>query len=253
MPEDDPIYELGAIVAAVRRRAVLILALTALAAVAAAAVSLSQPDRYEATATLLFRAPGLDEQIFDRSVPVGGNDVYDGDTNTGLVALRSVAVRTAEGADVTDSAAEVDEAVTVSPGAGAGLVEVTAADETADGAAALANAYAEAYNAERRDQNRAEVERARRAIERQLSSLPPGDDGELAGRLREDLGDLDTLAALQTSDADVVDEALPPSSAASPKPLRDAIAGGLAGLVLGLLAAFALERSGGRRVTTSRG
>ena len=98
MPEDDPIYELGAIVAAIRRRAVLILALTALAVVAAAVVSLSQADRYEATATLLFRAPGLDEQIFDRSTPVGGNDVYDGDTNTGLVALRSVAVRTAEGA-----------------------------------------------------------------------------------------------------------------------------------------------------------
>lgn len=253
-PEDDPIYELGSIMAAVRRRIVLVVVPALVAAAAALAISLSQPERFEATSTLLFRAPGLDEQIFDRPVLFGGTDVNDAETNAGLVALDEVAAETEGTSGVEGSAAEIADAVSVGQGAGPGLIEVTAEADDPVESATLANTYADSFIEIRREANRRDVEAASDSVEQELAALPEDlRRTAQADRLREELRELEALNSLQISDAELVGEATPPAEASSPKPLRNAILAGIAGLVLGLAGALLVERLSGYRVSVARG
>lgn len=244
MTGSAPTYDLGSIVAVIRRRVVVVVLLAALAFGAGLVLSLLQSDRYEATSVLLFRPTGS-HQIFDRTVPVAGNDISDGDTYTGLVSLGWVAQRTEGEPGVSGSAADVSGAVTVGQGAGPQLVEVTAEEADPKEAAAVANAYARSYIDGRRRMNRQEVERVRSSVQREIAALPAtGESISRANALRAQIQKLNVLAALQISDAQIVERAGVPTAASSPKPLRNAVAAGVAGLLLGLIAAFALEREG---------
>lgn len=253
MDEDDRIYELSSIVAVVRQGSIVIVLLTVLAAGAALVASLAQSDRYESTATLLFRAPGLDAQIFDHPVLFGGGDVPDADTNIGLLSTDTVSERTELALDGAMDAGEISEAVSIREGAGPELVEVTASVTMAEDAALLANAYARSFLTVRRAANREDVERARRSVERELAELPARlkQTSQAAG-LRRQIDELRTLEVLQTANAELVDEADTASSPTSPKTLRNTVLAGFVGLIFGMAAAFLLERLRGQRGADSR-
>ena len=253
MTGSAPTYDLGSMVAVVRRRVVVVVLLAAIAFAAGLVLSLLQSDRYEATAVILFRPTGS-HQIFDRTVPVAGNDISDGDTYTGLVGLGWVAKRTEGEPGVSGSAADISSAVTVGQGAGPQLVEVTAEESDPEQAAAVANAYSRSYVDGRRRMNRQEVERVRSSVQREIAALSatPGSNSRV-NDLRAQIRKLDVLAALQISDAQIVERADVPTAASSPKPLRNAIAAGVAGLLLGLIAAFVLERGGASRARLRHG
>lgn len=256
MDSDDETYEWSGIWAALRRRAGVIIGITALVAAVALVVSLLQDDRYEATSTLLFRDPGLDERIFDPPILFGGDGVLGGqnllnsETTIGLVSVDSVAERAAE--ELGKSPGQVEDEIEIREGAGRELIEATATTGDPAESASTANAYAAAFLAERRERDAEVYGRALRSVEQRLSALPPELRASSEGqRLRRQLRQLEALAVMQTGDAELVEEAEAPTARSAPKPLRNTALAAATGLILGLLAALLLERFD-RRLRTRR-
>src|SRR5262249_12663954 len=72
--------------------------------------------------------------------------------------------------------------------------------------------------------------------------LPPRERSALRDTLRK----LAVLASLGPENVHLVQPAVPPSSPSSPKPVRNAVIGGLVGLIIGLALAFGVEQFDGR-------
>lgn len=240
---DEQIYDFRAALGVVRRRLGLILLFTFVAAGLALAISAAQEDRYESTAVLLFRDPGLDPQILGRPALLGGEQILDRTTNVGLASLDSVAERAADDLDDGRDADQIKGAVSVTQGSGPELVEVTAETASALSAAETAGVYADAFLDLRREEDRRAVRAARRSVEQDLESLPTELQGSAkASELRRQAAELRSLELLQTGDAQLVERADVPTSPSSPKPARNALLAGFAGLIFGLAAALLLER-----------
>src|SRR5438552_1658580 len=81
----------------IRRRWLIVVVCLLVAPIAAVAVSLMQPKRYSASATLLFRDPALDQKLFGSSTfAPSGDPAREAATNLQLVSLKVVAERTAK-------------------------------------------------------------------------------------------------------------------------------------------------------------
>ncbi|HEX2071121.1 MAG TPA: polysaccharide biosynthesis tyrosine autokinase [Thermoleophilaceae bacterium] len=207
--------------------------------------SLAQDKEYTASASLLFRDPGLDDALL-------GDAVFDQDddpertaaTNLRLVSLRQISGRTAEalpGSGLT--ADEIADKVTVSPQGESDLIAVEAVDGSPQVAARLANTFANEYIEFRRDADRAKIAEAEALVNEQLQRLGPegaatADGAQLEQRARE----LEIMASLQTGNAELVQPAEPPSSASSPKPARNLALGLLLGIFLGGSLTFLREQ-----------
>jgi polysaccharide biosynthesis transport protein len=124
------------------------------------------------------------------------------DTNLQLLGLPAIAERTAEKLPAT-SDEEVEDAVVASQEGDADILQVNATADSPELAALIANTYAREFLV-----FRVEGERER----------------------------------LQTSQVEVLERAVPPTSPVSPKPVRNTIFGALIGLVLGLGLALLLEQ-----------
>lgn len=256
---DDETYEPWAAVAFARRRWPIVVGIAVIAALSGLLVSSFQSDRYEATSTVLFRDPGLDQRIFDAPILfggqglLGGQNVSNGETSIGLVELTDVAEATATELDEPGlDGSDVADQITVRGGGSNELVEIIGKATDPDEAAALANAYAESFLAVRADADRAVYRRAFESVEDELDKLGPelADTAE-AARLRRQLQQLQALQVIQTGDTELVQAASPPSERAAPKPLRVAGLAGAAGLLLGLIVALLLDRLD-RRLSTRR-
>src|SRR3954464_12231629 len=90
---DEP--DTSRILAGLLRRAPLIVACTLITAAAALVFSLTQTKQYTADASLLFRDPGFDQQIFGSSDFSAPDPTREAATNITLVSLKAVADRTA--------------------------------------------------------------------------------------------------------------------------------------------------------------
>jgi Mrp family chromosome partitioning ATPase/capsular polysaccharide biosynthesis protein len=136
------------------------------------------------------------------------------------------------------------------------IIETEAPD--ANLAAALANGYARAAKrVETREQLR-RLEQARRAITDEIAEVESeGDDPARRvtasirlSVLEQLLSRVETLEQI-SEPVEIVRDAVPPASRASPNPARDAVLGAVVGLVLGILAAFVRD-SLDRRLHTAR-
>jgi capsular exopolysaccharide synthesis family protein len=80
-------------------------------------------------------------------------------------------------------------------------------------------------------------------VSRQIAALPPGQRAGGEGRsLRQQVDRLRALAALQTGNAEVVQQAAVPQTPSSPKPVRNAILALILGIGVGVGLALLLER-----------
>jgi tyrosine-protein kinase len=248
-----------ALLRALRRRLGWVLVFAVLAAAGASIYSLLQDEKYTATGSILPR-PAVANPALGSSPPVperkperqaatdlelAGRDIIArqaerrlqrlGDTPA-ADALSSVEARTRGESDLIE-------------------VEVTAGDPNV--AALAANTFAAQYVTFRRQADRAAIQQTRRLVGRELDRLvssrraarrsnnDPRRTRSLTRRIRKlerQAEDLKVESSLQTGNAAVVDRATPPSSPSSPKPVRDTILGGLAGLLLGLGAALVREK-----------
>jgi succinoglycan biosynthesis transport protein ExoP len=226
-----------------RRRWIVIAACTILTPIAAFVYSSTQPDEYQASSTLLFRASNPAMELFpDRGTPVAADPTRTAATNVGLVSLNTVSDRTSRRLKGAVSPAAVAASITVSSAGESDLVSVTATADRAVLASRLANTFASEYIAFRRDADRRQILVGRDRARLRLAELTDAERASAQGReLQREVGQLETLAALQTGNAELVQRAGVPTAPSSPQPKRDAILGLIGGLVLGLGLAFLLD------------
>jgi capsular exopolysaccharide synthesis family protein len=229
---------------AVLRRHVPVIVICALLAPAAAlGLSLVQQKKYAATASLLFRDPGLDQKLFGSTFQQPTQDpTRAAATNVRLVSLSIVADRTARALGRPWTRDRVSHKIDVA-GDQSDVVSVKATDHSPGVAARLANTFGRQYIAFRRDADRSKFREAQALVAQQLQTLTPAQQQGSEGRaLRARAEQLQTLAALQTGNAELVQPADVPDSPTSPRPMRNVLIGALLGLALGIATAFLLER-----------
>ena len=226
-----------------RRLGVLILCALIVPATALA-YSYSQDKEYEASASLLFRDPGFDQDLFGSSAFTPSTDPdREAATNLRLVSLGVVAERTADRIGGGVSRRDVASKVEASSSGQSNVVDVTATAATPRKAALLANTFAEEYIAFRRDADRKKIDETLELIDEQLAAMSAAERaGPQGEELRRQIGQLGLLSSLQTGNAELVERAELPASPSSPKTTRNVIVGILVGLMLGIGMAFLVDR-----------
>jgi polysaccharide biosynthesis transport protein len=220
----------------------MVLACILIVPAVAVGIALLQNKEYRSTASLLFRQPKIDEVVANGTIFA---DISDPNrfsvTNLRLIGLDSVARRTAP--QVGRTPREVADAITITPKGQSDVAGVTATAASASGAARLANAYADTYIGMREDADHALIRTNIALLQRKLESLPPKQQTSLeAGIIHDRLNRLKLLDRVKLGGVQVVDRASPPSSPASPKPIRTGLIGLGLGALLGLALAVFLER-----------
>jgi Mrp family chromosome partitioning ATPase/capsular polysaccharide biosynthesis protein len=168
--------ERPSLLSVLRRRFLIILVVPLLAGGAAAALVFTGDDTYESTAKLLFRQTIPAELNSVGLLPSATDPDNLANSNVAVVGSRRVADATAadlrrQGIDVSTD--DVINDVSVSTTKDSDVVDVVASASSAQGAATLAQTYAQnAVDISQRQQRR-RAERALRVAEQQLNSLDP--------------------------------------------------------------------------------
>jgi succinoglycan biosynthesis transport protein ExoP len=227
------------------RQKFLILGCCVVAGAAALAVSLAQPKAYTATASLLFRNPGYSNELFgtSSSITSSASSEREATTNVSLLQLPEISDLTAEqlGSDLTGK--EIEGKISVSAGNKSEVVSIQATAHEPKEAKELANAFAYTYVRFRRSGDRQQVANARERVDQRLDALSKGERNSPIGEsLANQSSRLQTLQALQTGNAEVVQTASLPTSPSSPKPVRNTVAAVIIGLLVGIGIAVLLGR-----------
>lgn len=207
-------------------------------------ISAAQEVKYSATASLLFRDPQLDQKLFGSAVFAPPTDpTREAATNVRLTSLEVVAARTSKALGGSLTPGEVSNDIEVSAAGASNVANVNATAHDPELAARLANTFAQQFIAFRRDADRSKITSAVNLINARLKGLSPNSlTGSEGTTLRQQLGQLKILAALQTGNAELVQPAMRPSSPSSPRLTRNTIGGLFFGLVLGCGLAVLLGR-----------
>ena len=139
-----------------------------------------------------------------------------------------------------ENADSLEDKVQSSVDPDANIISVVATDDTAQGAAAIANAVATEFLAKRRSAERQRLSRARVSLQQELNRLR-GTPGARVGveTLRERLSELSISEAGIGSELQLAQSARAPSDPSSPKPVRNTVFALFASLFLGALIALA--------------
>lgn len=219
-----------------RRNLRLIIICIIVAPGVAFALSALQEKQYTATASLLFRDPQVDQNLFGNSSLTNQQDpTRAAATNLKLARSEVVAARTATALGTGLTAAEVAEKVDVEPQGESDLVSVAATDHSPAFSAHLANTFGEQFIAFRRDADRAQIREAQDLVRHQRAALPAEQaTSTVAKQLQQREQKLDELAALQTGNVELTQPATIPSSPSVPKTTRNVALGILLGIVLAI-------------------
>ena len=231
----------GHIFSVMRRRARIILICTFAAGLAALVFSLLQEQKYEASASLLFREPKVGLNIFgvDATTTPAVDPDRQAATNAQLVNQDAVSARTATSMGDGFTEEDVRSQVEVSKGGDSDIVAVTATDPDPETAKKLANTYAAQFIAYRALTDRNQILASKRLLDRIISK---GKATSETATLESASKTLETLASIQTGNVELVQSATVPTDYSTPKTRRNTFVGLLAGLLVGLLAAFMAER-----------
>jgi succinoglycan biosynthesis transport protein ExoP len=170
-----------------------------------------------------------------------------------LLTTRQVLANAAKGLR-DESPASLEEKVTSSTDEAANIVDVTAKDSTASGAAAIANAVARSFIAMDVAAERQRLARARTQL---LRALPRARGAAERRVIREQLSEL-SISGSAGSELVLAEPARPPSDASSPRPIRNAVFAFFGSVFLAVLVALALGQlaprlSGGRELSLLTG
>jgi capsular exopolysaccharide synthesis family protein len=240
--------DISALLGVLRRRGWIVVLCIGVAAGAAYLYAKQQDRQYEASANLLLRDPPPGPN----NIPLGTPTPNTGPDREALVLSQPIKVR-AEKALASDLGGRAQAAASVADAsafsaAESDVVRITGKAATGARAALVANTIAQQNIAFRKARSLGRIRRARRAAQRSLRELgPPGTTPQeiatrnaAANQIRTYLQALTQAASAQEGDAEILQRATASSSPASPKPMRSAIIGAFAGLLLGF--AFAVVR-----------
>ena len=228
--------------AALKRRKWYIVLALVIAPTVAVAYSLTQPERYEATAKVLLSrqdftaVSGTAPQIYQDPVRLAQTQLEI--ARVPALAQRVIRQNGLEG--VTAESFLDDSRVVAASNADILEFSVTAALPAR--ARILATSYAVAFTSYRREVETAAFIRAEREVQQRLRELRAAgeDDSRLYDVLLEKREQLRTLATLGTQNA-VLLRAADEAERVQPRPVRNAILAGLLGLLVGVVAAGVAE------------
>jgi capsular exopolysaccharide synthesis family protein len=219
-----------------RQRWALILGCGLVAAVLAFGVSLLLPERYNASADLLFANSNLDAAVLGSSTDESQTAPERvAATNLELASLQVVAENTRRRLGTSLTVRQLQDRLSIKPKGQADIVTVTATAPTRDEAVRLANTFAEEVEAFRRQAAQDQVQRAIDALRLSQASEPSTRGAERLEQLR-------AIKEVEAGDVTIVQRAVPPRDASSPRPLRNTVIGGLLGLLLGVFVALLFHR-----------
>jgi capsular exopolysaccharide synthesis family protein len=227
----------------IRERIRLIIAVTVLTTLAAVAYLAVAPKVYEARSELLVTPVPSDDPALS-GLPIirqSSDPTRDVETAARLIANRQVAERVRK--DVPDAPTPLLDNVTAEPVAQSNLVAVTARAESGRAAQLTANGFAEHAIELQTDKLHAALDKSIENLEARVEALGADDEAQPSGELslRQQLTRLQTLRGQEDPTLSIQSRAAEPNAPASPKKKLTLIAGVLAGLILGIGGAFALQ------------
>ena len=227
----------------IRERIKLIAAITALTTLAAIAYVLLAPEVYEAKSELLVTPVPADDPALS-GLPIirqSSDPTRDVETAARLIANRQVAERVRR--DVPTAPDPLLNNVTAEPVAQSNLVAVTARAESSTDAQRVANGFAQHAIRLQTEKLHSALDKSIANLEARVEALGPEEEGQPAGEdsLRARLTRLQTLRGQDDPTLSIQSRAAAPDEPAAPKKKLSLIAGVLAGLILGIGGAFALQ------------
>ncbi|MEO8716302.1 MAG: hypothetical protein ABI369_14950, partial [Acetobacteraceae bacterium] len=203
----------GSVLAALRRRLPIIIITAVLVTAAVTALSYRSRNNYQSSAELLFGQTVGPELNALGLLPVAVDAASQAANDTALVASRDVAARTAltMGPGFTRTSVQNDVVVT---GAKSGqVVTVTATRHSGQGAAALANVYADAARRVANADVSRQAHNAATALMAQYRGLRYGDrHSGVGGSLLIHVAQLRALSRVGTSSPSIIQTAYAPTS-----------------------------------------
>jgi Mrp family chromosome partitioning ATPase len=194
---------------------------------------------YEGTADLLVTPLVTDDPAI-HSLPIifeSSDPTRDVETASQFVTNNEVATRVKTDQNLSDSPSTLLSKISAAPVAQSNIVAVTASADSPEQARDLANGFARATVAVRSDEIHAAIDRQIPVIQAQLRTANPA----TAATLGSELAQFQTLRNAADPSLNIQAPATLPTSPSSPKTKLTIIAGLLAGLVLGVVGAFAAQ------------
>jgi capsular exopolysaccharide synthesis family protein len=194
---------------------------------------------YEATSQILATPVAIDDPVI-HTLPLvfeSSDPTRDIETATQFVNNLNVAQRVKTDLHSPLSPQALLNKISAQPVAASNIIAVTATEDSPEHAQTLANAFAKATIAERTDDLHKTIQAMLPTLETQLRES----GAAVSPALATEVAQLQTLAATPDPSMRVQTLADLPTSQASPRPLLSIAGGLLAGLVLGVVAAFAAE------------
>jgi capsular exopolysaccharide synthesis family protein len=226
-----------------RRRWLLIIACFLLATGAALAYSLSQEKEYTATAALVFNNTQLSQQVAGLQATGGGDPAIQQGTNVELVQLGTTAAKTAQLVGHNLTADDIRQNLIVTSDAKSNIVRVSATSTTPALAAQIANAYTREFVKEQQMASGQYFSSALALVEKQLAALSPTQQSSSAGLALQDRAQsLKILTQIGDGNVRVAQAAEVPTAPSAPQVFRTTLLAAIIGAILGLAAAFLLER-----------
>ncbi|MEJ7787736.1 MAG: AAA family ATPase, partial [Solirubrobacteraceae bacterium] len=230
---------------AVRRNIPLIIAIVVVITGAVTAISLNLPLTYQAQSKIVFQ---------ETTSALGQSDAESIKRRlaTTQQLLTTPQVLDAAGEELGVEGDSLGGSIKSSIDANANILIVVGEAEKPERAAAIANAVTDAFLAERAELDRLRISGARQSVQEQIDQLSTSPDGaaQIAG-LRQRLSDLGVAESAAGADLQIAERAETPSSATSPRPVRNAILALFGSIFLGILVALARDqlapRLGGAR------
>jgi Mrp family chromosome partitioning ATPase len=228
----------------VRARKWLIAAIVVAAGALALAASLTQSNRYQASADLVFgKTTNADAIVSGTTADTAEDPVRAAATNLALAGLDTVATRVKQRFRGSATVQEIRDAVSIHAQGESDVVSVTAEWSSPAQAAAIANAFATEIVALRRETAQADIQRGIDALKARIPAAPTtAADRTSAATLQGKVTELETLKALTTGNVHVAESATPPDHRSSPKPVRNAIIAGFVAAILSLFLVVLLAR-----------
>lgn len=220
--------------ATLRRGAPLVLVTTAIVTLLAVALSVRQESLYEATADVFVSGQPVENAIGSGSLFSDPERILA--TQAAVARVPGVAELAAKRGGSDTSPQKILASSSVTADQNADVLSFSVTDGDPETAQRLANAYAGAFVAYRRQQDTSSLRQARNEVDRRIASLRAAGASETdatLGKLLEDSQRLRTRELLQGSGSTV---GAPADSAEKiqPRPVRDGFLGVFLGLALGI-------------------